>query len=1061
MIKRNFVSLIAIMLVVICGGFGLKTANAIHPVLSISFGANRNNVEPGFTRFLVTDSGSLVNGIKIDLALMVPPVEGNWTPAWNARDRGTAIPTTVQWYLLYRQLIFARPGGIRITLTGVEASTPYQLEIWDYDSGSANDRIADVNVNDVYCMAIQCNNASPPVTGLENYYTGECTSDVNGVMVMELWPNPDTDELAGSYNPYAIINAFRLTPVNVSPIATNPVPQTGSTVDTTQPDFQWEPGMNAVSHDVYLGTVYNDVKNATRETPLDVLVEQGLEPNSYDPGVLQADTTYYWRIDEVEGSTIQKGNVWNFYIPPVTAYNPSPVNGVLFADANFPDPAVFLSWYQAADATSYHVYFGDNLQDVQAGTGGTDKGTVTDPNYDLPSMLELDKTYYWRVDSFDGTTTNIGAVWSFKTSGADLGTIEKDIWENVTSGNDLNVLKNDTRYPYSPTVTQTLTSFDTGPDGYDLANYGGQISGWLYVPLTGNYTFWLGTAGQGELWLSTDEDADNLMPQYLDHEAVWGNLGGYAFSHSSNPIPLIGGNRYYIEAIWVSVDWDYCQVAWQGAGIRDQEIIRGCYLSPYNPVQALGPNPKNDSTNVSQTPILKWRPGKYAASHNIYLGSDPNALSQVATNPAGQEQYGPIIPALDPNQTYYWRIDEVNDLHPEKLWVGKVWSFTTAPYLVVDDFEYYDDVNNLIYLTWEDCYANNNNTGMTVGYFVPPFAERTVIHFGYQAMYMHYDNDGTVNEGVVIEGYNYEKSGTLLYSEAQRTWAEPQDWTAKGATSLLLWFRGIPATFGSFTEGPPITMTARGTDIWDEADEFHFAYKQLSGIGSITARVVSITNTDPWAKAGVMIRESLAPGAVNVAMVVTPDNGVNFQYRTAANSGSEQVTQTGITAPQWVRLSRSGNTFTGEYSANGSNWTTLGSIDIAMLPDTYIGLCLTSHNVDATCTAEFSNVSTSTSVTGDWQSQDIGIESNIGEQLYVVLQDSAGNSVVVNHPDPATTIIGTWTEWNIPLTEFTGVNLQAVNKLTIGVGDRSNPQLGSAGDLYIDDIGLRIPSSSD
>jgi hypothetical protein len=438
----------------------------------------------------------------------------------------------------------------------LETSTPYYLEIWDYDSGSASPRIADVNVNDVYCMTIQCDNGSPPVTGLENYYTGTCTSDVNGVMVMELWPNPDTDELAGSYNPYAIINAFRLTPVNVSPIATNPVPQTGSTTDTTQPDFQWEPGMNAVSHDVYLGTVYDDVKNATRETPLDVLVEQGIEPNSYDPGTLQADTTYYWRIDEVKGSTIEKGNVWNFYIPPITAYNPSPVNGVLFADANFPDPAVFLSWYQAADATSYHVYFGDDLDVVQAGTGDTDKGVVTDPNYDPPSMLELNKTYYWRVDSFDGTTTHPGAVWSFKTSGADLGTIEKDIWENVTSGNDLNVLKNDTRYPYSPTVTQALTSFDTGPDGYDQANYGGRLSGWLYVPLTGNYTFWLGTAGQGELWLSTDEDAENLMPQYLDREAVWGNVGGYAFSHSSDPIPLIGGNRYYIEALWVSVDWD-------------------------------------------------------------------------------------------------------------------------------------------------------------------------------------------------------------------------------------------------------------------------------------------------------------------------------------------------------------------------------------------------------------------------------------------------------------------------------------------------------------------------
>jgi hypothetical protein len=211
-----------------------------------------------------------------------------------------------------------------------------------------------------------------------------------------------------------------------------------------------------------------------------------------------------------------------------------------------------------------------------------------------------------------------------------------------------------------------------------------------------------------------------------------------------------------------------------------------------------------------------------------------------------------------------------------------------------------------------------------------------------------------------------------------------------------------------------------------------------------------------------MIRESLEPGSVHAMIVVTPGSGVSFQRRTTADSGSESDTEAGITAPQWVRLTRTGNTFTGEYSANGNSWTTLGApLSIPMSADVYIGLCLTSHNVDATCTAEFSNVSLPSSATGQWQSQDIGIESNIGEQLYVVLQDSAGNSAVVTYSDPAATTIGTWTEWNIPFTDFTGVNLQAVTKMSIGVGDRANTQPGSAGDLYIDDIGLRIPSPSD
>jgi len=120
-------------------------------------------------------------------------------------------------------------------------------------------------------------------------------------------------------------------------------------------------------------------------------------------------------------------------------------------------------------------------------------------------------------------------------------------------------------------------------------------------------------------------------------------------------------------------------------------------------------------------------------------------------------------------------------------------------------------------------------------------------------------------------------------------------------------------------------------------------------------------------------------------------------------------------------------------------------------------LCLTSHNANEMCTAEFSDVNLNGTITGDWQSQDVGIRSNDIEPLYVVLDDSAGNSVVVKHPDPNVSTIDSWTEWNIPLTDFTGVNLQAISKMSIGVGDRANTQPGGAGDLYIDDIRLNRP----
>jgi hypothetical protein len=253
-------------------------------------------------------------------------------------------------------------------------------------------------------------------------------------------------------------------------------------------------------------------------------------------------------------------------------------------------------------------------------------------------------------------------------------------------------------------------------------------------------------------------------------------------------------------------------------------------------------------------------------------------------------------------------------------------------------------------------------------------------------------------------------------------------------------------------------MTADGADIGGTADQFHFAYKQLSSNGSIIAKVNSLTNTHALAKAGVMIRETLNADSKYVMVFVQPTSGVAFQRRLDTDGDSEQIAgENTITTPQWVKLTRSGNTFTAEYSANGNNWTTLGTpLEMLMLADVYVGLCLTSHNVDATCTAEFSNVdiTPTSSVTDDWKSQDIGIEYNDSEQLYVVLQDSSNNSAVAKYPDPAATTITAWTQWNIPLSAFTDVNLQSITELSIGVGDRDATQPGGVGDLYIDDIGL-------
>jgi hypothetical protein len=130
---------------------------------------------------------------------------------------------------------------------------------------------------------------------------------------------------------------------------------------------------------------------------------------------------------------------------------------------------------------------------------------------------------------------------------------------------------------------------------------------------------------------------------------------------------------------------------------------------------------------------------------------------------------------------------------------------------------------------------------------------------------------------------------------------------------LSLWFRGFSGSVGSFVEGPTgtYTMTGSGADIWNNGpgageyyDEFHFAYKMLTGVGSMVAKVESVDNTNVWAKAGVMIRESLDPGSVHATMVVTPAQGVSFQRRIFTGDVSSNTDTTGIVAPYWVKIQR-------------------------------------------------------------------------------------------------------------------------------------------------------------
>jgi hypothetical protein len=168
-----------------------------------------------------------------------------------------------------------------------------------------------------------------------------------------------------------------------------------------------------------------------------------------------------------------------------------------------------------------------------------------------------------------------------------------------------------------------------------------------------------------------------------------------------------------------------------------------------------------------------------------------------------------------------------------------------------------------------------------------------------------------------------------------------------------------------------------------------------------------------------------------------------------------------------VKLTRTGNAFTAQYSADGKTWKdvvdTTGkavSTNVMMGANVYIGLCTTSHNTAATTTAEYSGAVTTGGVTGQWKVAWVGDDPDLTNSvvgLYVAVEDSAGKVAVVTHPDPAAVNANAWTEWKIPLSSLTGVNLAKVKKMYIGVGDRKAPVADGSGRIYIDDIRLTKP----
>jgi hypothetical protein len=767
------------------------------------------------------------------------------------------------------------------------------------------------------------------------------------------------------------------------------------------------------------------------------------------------------------GGTWLEGDIGGL---PDSARSPYPTDQ---ADSVIRD--VVLSWTPGGYSVKNDVYLGLNFDDVNEASTTVDPAGVyqgrQDPNH-FPVTgtvrLQLGETYYWRIDGVGAVPGNEiyrGRIWQFKIEpyslvidGATIGasassSVEGKGPENTVNGSGLD--------------ETGLLHGNIGEDTMWLSAEDANEQAWIEYDLGRVYKLdemWVWNSNESlELWVGIgfkevviDYSVDGIEFKTLDTTNEFNQATGQPDYAHNTTVEFNGISARYVRLTAISNFKDLLDQY----GLSE---IRFFYI----PVQARTLKPGLEATDIPLDETLTWIPGRQAGSHNVYMSTneqeviDGTALLDTVTD----AEYGPL--SLNYATTYYWRVDEVNDIEDPALVEGDIWSFTTKEYIVIDDFELYDSNDNQIWYAWNDGlgygtleappYYPGNGTGSAVGdETTDSFTEETIVHDGGQSMPFAFDNN---------------KQNFATYSEAEFTLTYPRDWTEAGLQELSLWFRGNPAAVGSFMEAPAgtYTMTATGTDIWGVADEFHYAFKTLTGVGTIEAQVLSIDDTDPWAKAGVMIRETLQAGSKFAAVYITPGSGCRFQGRTDTDTDATSDTdvatteQTAITAPYWIKLERdfAGN-FRGYYSSDGATWKSMSwnPHNIAMNSDVYIGLAVTSHNTGATCEAKFANVKITGTAGTQWSNQDIGILSNDAEPMYVAVSNSTGEPVVVEYGDPAATQIDTWTEWVISLQELAdqGLNLTDVDRIAIGVGTKGNTTVpGGSGKMFFDDIRLYGP----
>jgi regulation of enolase protein 1 (concanavalin A-like superfamily) len=534
---------------------------------------------------------------------------------------------------------------------------------------------------------------------------------------------------------------------------------------------------------------------------------------------------------------------------------------------------------------------------------------------------------------------------------AQLAGVHRELYTNLTR--EAFSLARLTNHPGFLAGRPDQTAINTGglTSTYSGDDYAQRLRAFITAPADGDYIFSISSDETSNLLLGTNENpATKRLVAWVDPRAQPGNYTTH-FGQQSLPVPLQAGRRYYLEVLHHEANLiDHLSVQWR--------LPAGAIESPIPNSRLAYEIPPLLLTNLVNVTVEEGRSANFAPALANFLpqsfrwqrgGVDiPGATnSTYAIQAAALSDHGALFRAFITNQTGVTNTAEVQlTVHRD----------TNAPTVV--------SVVN----------ANATNVFVTFSEPVTAASALNLVNYSLPGVTLLGAELSAEGQLVILRtspltfqnGYTLTVSGIPDRASAPNGIAPVQvPFTAKEFNAQGIGGGSQAGTVVAFSGGA--NVAGGGSKIGDNTDQFQFAWQSVAGNFDFRVRVEGLDFTDLFAKAGLMARETLAADGRFAAAFATPTlAGCFFECRTntgwlTASSGSFPASYPSM----WLRLQRMGNVFTGFASQDSANWTTLGSVSMALSNRLYLGFALTSHNTNQLAAAQFRQFSPATGGTVD------------------------------------------------------------------------------------------------